>query len=833
MHTSSTPGQERRWARRILRSLFPIFCGTVLGMATTSVTGQGGTLPLLLPSAIVYDSLGDLFIADASGQVVRELSASGAITVVAGNGIQGFEGDGGAATSAELDSPAGLAIDAAGNLYIADSHNHRIRKISSATGVITTIAGTGVAGFSGDGGSATRAQLALPMSLALDSSGNLYVADTHNHRIRRISTTGAILTIAGTGVEGFAGDGGSATAAMIDTPSGLAVDGAGNLYLADRSNGRIREVSAASGLINTVAGTGGQAYSGDGGAATGASLARPRGISIDAAGDLIVADSGNQRIRKISPSGTITTIAGEGTQAFAGDGGAAVSASLNTPGAVVNSPAGLVTLVDTGNQRLRQLDALAAPGPNIHTLPEVIGSSSASLVLTGPAMVVYGSGAVTVDLTASGIATGSIALVDSSNPAVTLQAASVSSTGLTTLSIGTLAAGAHTLVAVYSGDGTHQSSQSAALTVTVTPLPVTGAPTAVSILYGQAVPALSGTLTGLLARDAGSITAVFSSAAGSSSPPGVYPISVVLNGNAAGDYTLTVSSGVVAIGKAPPTVMLTSSSTAMTPGSPLNLSVQVASSTSGTPTGNVTFLDGGTALAIVPVNPAGSANFSTASLAAGTHSMAATYSGDADFLPATSTAAMVTVAASSDFTLATTGSATQSVAAGSATTFNFSATMVGPALASPILLTVQGLPRGATASFNPSTLPPGSTNASFTMTIQTPMARLEQRAHTWPRHTAPASGALLAIVLFPFLSRTSRRRKRSFVKSARSRSIRPSVLIVICISLLSLGSGCGDRVNSGLASGNTITYTLTVTGTATGPSGTVLQQSVNVTLEVL
>jgi sugar lactone lactonase YvrE len=218
---------------------------------------QGAALPLVLPSAIAYDTQGNLYVADAGGHVVREVSAAGVIRVVVGNGVQGFSGDGGAATAAELDSPLGLAVDAAGDLFVADSHNQRVREVLAGTGVITTVAGTGTAGFAGDGGPAKAAVLDLPTALACDAAGNLFVADTGNHRVRRIAaTTGVITTVAGNGVEGFGGDGGAATAAMIDSPGGLAVDAAGNLYLADTHNGRVREVNAATAVISTVASVG-------------------------------------------------------------------------------------------------------------------------------------------------------------------------------------------------------------------------------------------------------------------------------------------------------------------------------------------------------------------------------------------------------------------------------------------------------------------------------------------------------------------------------------------------------------------------------------------------
>ena len=330
--------------------------GTVAGTGTVGYSGDNGpavSATFASPSAVAYDASGNLYIADSNNNVVRMVSPSGTVTTVAGTGQQGFGGDGGLATSALLDTPTGIAVDAHGNLYIADSHNNRIREVSGGT--ITTIAGNGVAGFSGDGGAATSAGLDLPSAVAVDASGNLYIADTNNDRIREVSG-GTISTVAGNGVQSFAGDGGAATAASLDSPTGVAVDASGNLFIADRHNQRIREVS--SGVITTVAGSGAVnfsgSYSGDGGSATAATLARPSGIAIDAAGNLYIADTDNQRLRKVG-GGAIATIAGSGTQGYGGDAGAATAALLNTPRGAAIDGQGNVVVADELNQRLRSV----------------------------------------------------------------------------------------------------------------------------------------------------------------------------------------------------------------------------------------------------------------------------------------------------------------------------------------------------------------------------------------------------------------------------------------------------------------------------------------------
>ncbi len=677
--------------------------------------------PLALPSAMAFDAQGNLYFAETNNHVVRKISVGGGLTTVAGNSVQGFAGDGGPAAAAELDSPAGLAVDATGNLYIADSHNHRVRLVTAATGVVTTIAGSGVAGYSGDGGLAVAARLALPTALALDAAGNVYVADTDNHRVRRITTgTGQITTVAGNGIEGFGGDGGLATAAAIDSPNGLAIDGAGNLFLADTHNGRVREVNAATGLISTVAGAATQAYGGDGGAAKVAGLALPRGLTIDAAGNLYVADSANHRIRRISAAGTITTIAGEGTEAFAGDGTPAASASLDSPRAVAVSPAGLVTLADSGNQRLRQIDAL--PTPTIHT---IAGSGSTAplgtLSLSGPSVVTYGGSTLTATLTATTLATEVITFLDTVGGPVVLGTAPLDATGTATFSTGSLAAGAHLLIAVYGGDTSHGPAQSSILALTVTPRALTATANPMSILYGQAIPALSGSLGGVLPQDAGSVSVAFSTTAVALAPVGAYPINATLIGSAATNYSVATSPVSLSITKAPSSVGVSVPTNNPSLGSPVTLTLQALSSTSGVPTGSVTLLDGGATLSVLPLSNGGAA-FSTSTLGLGTHVLSAMYSGDANFLPGTSATTNVTVDTAPDFTLVATGAASQTIPAGSSATFHFSIAAIGPALTGPITLAVQGVPRGATASLSQSYVPPGGGPTSFTLTIQTPLA---------------------------------------------------------------------------------------------------------------
>jgi uncharacterized protein (TIGR03437 family) len=331
---------------------------TVAGGTTftfpTSVTAALNA-PLGNLSGVAVDSQDNIYVADTSNQQIFVASPDGAIRLFAGNGTRGLLGDGGLATSASLNSPGGVAVDASGNLFIADAANVRVRKVS-AGGIITTVAGNGGPGFAGDGGLATSASLNSPSGLAVDASGNLYIADYGNNRIRKVSATGVITTFAGNGNKGFAGDGAAATSAALNGPRGVAVDVSGNLYIADSGNNRIREVSP-SGIITTVAGNGFYTFSGDSGPATSASLAAPYSVAVDASGNLFITDSGNIRVRKMSASGIITTVAGNGTAGFSGDGGPAPAASLGAPEGVAVDAGGNLFIAEFYNDRIRKVSA--------------------------------------------------------------------------------------------------------------------------------------------------------------------------------------------------------------------------------------------------------------------------------------------------------------------------------------------------------------------------------------------------------------------------------------------------------------------------------------------
>lgn len=302
------------------------------------------------PYGLAVDAGGNLFVSDL-GHRVFKVTPAGTITLVAGNGKPGFSGDNGPATSASLQYPAGLAVDANGNLYIADSYNSRIRKVAS-DGTITTVAGDGTTALSGDGGAATQAKLYRPSGVAIDANGNILIADTQNNRIRSVSVTGVITTVAGGGVA--LGDGGLALNALIANPTGVATAANGNFYITDAGNSRLRKVNAA-GQISSIAGNGTPGFSGDGGLATDAKIADPSAVTVDAAGNVYFADRVNLRIRRVAANGIINTFAGNGSAAFSGDGGAAGSAGIAVPLGVTRDANGNIFIADTGNSRIRKV----------------------------------------------------------------------------------------------------------------------------------------------------------------------------------------------------------------------------------------------------------------------------------------------------------------------------------------------------------------------------------------------------------------------------------------------------------------------------------------------
>lgn len=386
---------------------------TIAGTGGAGYTGDGGAATaarLFVPEKVCTDVSGNIYIAEPTyNHVVRRVdAATGIITTAIGTGAPGYSGDGGAATAAEIYWPYGVCVTSAGDVLVTDAYSHVVRKVDVATGIITTIAGTGFEGYAGDGGPASAAMLSVPQSIVADAAGNIYFTEYGNSVIRKIeAATGNISTVAGTGVHGLSPDGGMATASDLHHPDGLAVTSAGDIFVADVHAYRIRRIHATTGIITSVAGTTGvSGYAGDGGPATAATLYNPYGIDVDEDGNLFIADVSNHVIRKVSSAGIITTIAGTGIPGYSGDGGSPLAAQLWGASGVHCIDGGLL-IADAGNSVIRRLDFTSGISPsspgqiaaaawfdvqrsNLHFLPTVL-EGDYSVISANGAVLTHGS----------------------------------------------------------------------------------------------------------------------------------------------------------------------------------------------------------------------------------------------------------------------------------------------------------------------------------------------------------------------------------------------------------------------------------------------------------
>lgn len=504
---------------------------TIAGNGTAGSSGINGpatSTELNWPEGVALNSAGDLFIADTYNDRVLEVNhVTGIVTVAAGTGTFGYSGDGGPATSATFYSPTALAFDNAGDLFIADFSNNRVRKVDHATGIITTVAGNGNHGFSGDGGPATSAQLWYPAGLAFDAAGNLFIADQENERIREVdAATGIITTVAGNGINGYAGDGGAATSAELFFPQGLAIDSSGNLFVADRYLGAIREIQAGTGIITTVAGNGILGYSGDGGAATSAELDHPYAVAVDPAGNLFIAEGSGNRIRVVDKlTGIITTIAGDLSWAYGGDGGPAGSAKLYQPEGIALDSAGNLVIADTINYRIREI----FNGAFVRITP-------ASLTITADNQTkTYGAAVPTLTVSYTGFVNGDSAASLTTPPTLSTTATSASS----------VAGGPYAITVSGAADSNYTLSYVSG-SLSVTPAPLTITADNKTKTYGAALPTLTYSYSGFVNGDsAASLTTqpVLAMTATAASPIAGNPYAITVSGAADLNYTIIYVNG--------------------------------------------------------------------------------------------------------------------------------------------------------------------------------------------------------------------------------------------------------------------------------------------------
>ena len=335
---------------------------TIAGTGAHGYSGDDSvalSAKLYKPFRIYSDEMNNLFIADALNNRIRKIDAiTSIITTIAGDGTAAFGGDGEQATHAKLNYPDAVIVDHLGNIYISDELNQRIRKIAASTGIINTIAGNGSAGYNGDNIPATDASLNRPAGLCFDSEGRLYIADWGNNRIRRVDlSTGVISTIGGNGIAGYSGDGNLATNATLNTPVQVFTDHEDNILIAEPMTATIRRITQSTGIINTIAGTGVAGYSGDNGLATDAKLDQPSGIYVDSQSNIFIAEFGNGTVRKINgATGIITTVAGTGVTGYCCDGGPATNAQMNNSDVLIDKN-GHMVICDYDNHRIRRVGA--------------------------------------------------------------------------------------------------------------------------------------------------------------------------------------------------------------------------------------------------------------------------------------------------------------------------------------------------------------------------------------------------------------------------------------------------------------------------------------------
>jgi hypothetical protein len=743
---------------------------TIAGNGTSGSLGDGGpatSAEFSGQQAPFVDGAGILYVSDQGNNKIRSADpATGIINTFAGGG--GFVNtDGVLAANSTLLGPTDVFSDSNGNIFIADQSHNKVRRVAAETGIITTVAGTGSLGFSGEGGPATSAQLNSPSAVAIDSNGNLFISDQGNAVIREVTFgTGTITIITGTaGSSGFTGDGGPATSAQLGSSVGIALDPAGNLYVADTSNNAVREVFASTGIINTIAGdnTGGRGSSGNGGLATSALMFFPNFPAYDGFGNLYISDQQNNMIRKVNGAAPLAF-----APTAAGLTSAAQDVTVTNNG---NAPLVLSSQAASANYDLGGADTTCStsspvnPGEScvlgIEFSPNVAGSIPGSVTLVDNAgtqiVTLSGIGLLTsttttataspnpagqgqpITLTATvappplGSPLGTVAF---SNGATSLGSGNVNSSGVATLVTLTLPVGVDSITGIYSGNAGFATSTSPAVSVTVTPVTATTTTLTVSpnpaAIAGQIVtftatvtPAPTGTSLGTVnfysgttllgtANMVSSGIVTFTStglATGSDSLTATYSGNAGFAASTSSATTETVNPLTAT------TTTLTVSPNPVASGQTATFTATVSPTPTGTSLGTVTFFSGTTQLGTANLNSSGIATFTSTTLATGSLSLTATYSGNATSATSNSTAFSETVNAA--YTVIA-PPAPVPVPEGGNVNVGLTVPPLGGAYNSPVTMSAAGLPAGATAIFNPPTVTPGALCATTMMTVQLP-----------------------------------------------------------------------------------------------------------------
>jgi hypothetical protein len=675
---------------------------------------------IFLPMGVVVDAAGNMFIADANNNRIRRVdAATDLISTVGGNGTPGYMGDGGPATAAEISAPSGLALDGAGNLYFVDSGNHAVRRIDAVTGIITTIAGSPtIQGYAGDGGPATSAKLSLPEGLAFDMSGNMLIADTGNNVIRKVDTTGTIHTVAGNTVQGYNGDSQAATSAQLNTPWGVTARVDGSFLIADLNNHRVRSVSAG-GTITTVAGVGTQGFSGDDGAAPAAKLNAPAATVVDPAGDIYIADSGNNRVRKIyATSGKIETITGNDSQQFDGDGKPANKASFYGPYALYFDQVGDLLIADMFHNRIRRINALQVPltydtiRVSKVSAPQAEGfenDGNATLTINAPAFSNSALDAATTTCNTGstlavsigcnyGVEFAPTVVGDTVNGFVKANSDAVNSPANILLS-GQVLTVNPTSVALVSSKNPSMIGDAVIFTATVTS-DDTGRSGSVTFTDGAT------TICNQVALNSNGIAVCSTTALAL----GAHTITANYSGDA---NNATATASITQTVLQSTTLALSSSLNPAPVGTNVTFTLH-ASAATGTPTGNVTFLDGTTALATMALDGSGNASYSTSTLTPGGHSISAKYVGDTNDAPGTSNVVPQQITTTGTTTTISTSNANVPVGTSVTFTANVSSSRTGAVLTGTVTFKDGATTLGTgtltsgVATYTTSTLAPGA-----------------------------------------------------------------------------------------------------------------------------